>query len=316
MHILITGGCGYVGTLLTTTLLDEGHDVTVVDAQWFGNWLAPHPRLKLIQEDVRHIDRIPLRGVDAIIHLANVANDPCVELDPKLSWEVNCLATMQLADRAVRAKVRQFIYASSGSVYGVKTEESVTEDLITEPISEYNKTKMVSDRVVLSYRDELIVQCVRPATVCGVSARMRLDLAVNMLTMQALTRGEITVLGGDQTRPNIHVQDMVRVYQHLLKTGAAHTGVFNAGFENLSILEIAQRIARVIPARITVKPSNDPRSYRLNSDKLRATGFAPTKTVEDAIREVAAAYQAGTLRDEDHWYNIRWMKKSPVKIAA
>lgn len=315
MHILVTGGCGYVGSTLTNKLLDQGHDVTVVDAQWFGNWLKPHARLRIIQEDVRNVDRLPLVGVEAIVHLANVANDPCVELDPKLSWEVNCLATMQLADRAVRHKVRQFIYASSGSVYGVKTEDNVTEGLITEPISEYNKTKMVSDRVVLSYGDEMIVQCIRPATVCGVSPRMRLDLAVNMLTMQALTRGEITVLGGDQTRPNIHLQDMVGVYQHFLKIGAAHTGVFNAGFENISILEIAQRISRVIPARITVKPSNDPRSYRLNSDKLRATGFTPTRTVQHAIEEVAHAYRAGEIRDEENWYNIRWMKKSLPQAA-
>lgn len=309
MHILVTGGCGYVGTVLTTNLLDQGHDVTVVDAQWFGNWLNPRPGLRLVKEDVRNVDRIPLDGVEAIIHLANIANDPCVELDPKLSWEVNCLATMQLADRAVRHKVRQFMFASSGSVYGVKSEDNVTENLTTEPISEYNKTKMVSDRVVLSYRDDMIVQCVRPATVCGLSPRMRLDLAVNMLTMQALTRGEITVLGGDQTRPNIHIEDMARIYQHFLTVGAAHTGVFNAGFENISILAIAQRIASKITAKITIKESNDPRSYRLNSDKLRATGFEPSKSVHEAINEIAQAYRAGQLKDEEHWYNIRWMKK-------
>jgi nucleoside-diphosphate-sugar epimerase len=310
MHILVTGGCGYVGSTLTAALLKDGYDVTVVDAQWFGNELKPAPRLRVIQEDVRNVDRIPLRGVDAIIHLANVANDPCVELDPKLSWEVNCLASQQLADRAVRAKVKQFIFASSGSVYGVKEEANVTEDLTTEPISEYNKTKMVTDRIILSYKDDMIVQCVRPATVCGVSPRMRLDLSVNLLTMQALTRGEITVLGGNQTRPNIHLHDMVRVYQHFLKNGERHRGVFNAGFENISIMDIAQRITQAIPAKITVKPSNDPRSYRLNSDKLRATGFAPEKTVNDAIQEVMAAYRAGALKEDDRWYNIRWMKQT------
>lgn len=315
MHILVTGGCGYVGSVLTAALLREGYDVTVVDAQWFGNELKPAPRLRVIREDVRNVDKIPLAGVDAVIHLANVANDPCVELDPKLSWEVNCLASQQLADRAVRNKVKQFIFASSGSVYGVKSEENVTEDLTTEPISEYNKTKMVTDRVILSYRDEMIVQCVRPATVCGVSPRMRLDLSVNLLTMQALTRGEITVLGGAQTRPNIHLHDMVRVYLHFLKVGARHTGVFNAGFENMSIMEIAERVTKVTPAKITVKPSNDPRSYRLNSDKLRATGFAPEKTVQHAIDEVVAAYRAGQLKDDDRWYNIRWMKAAAAKAA-
>lgn len=310
MHILVTGGCGFVGSVLTNRLLDVGYDVTVVDAQWFGNELTPRPRLKVIREDVCNIDRIPLDGVDAIIHLANVANDPCVELDPKLSWEVNCLATMRLADRAVRHRVGQFIYASSGSVYGVKSEEQVTEDLTTEPISEYNKTKMVSDRVVLSYGGDMIVQSIRPATVCGVSPRMRLDLAVNLLTMHALTRGEITVLGGDQARPNIHLDDMVGVYLHFLGKGRAHAGVFNAGFENMTIMEIAQRITRTVPAKITVRPSNDPRSYRLNSDKLLKTGFTPAKTVQHAIDELVAAYRAGRVKDDDRWHNIRWMKAS------
>lgn len=308
MAILVTGGAGFVGSRLVQTLLEGGHDVTVVDAQWFGNELPPHPRLRMVQADIRDVDGLPIQGHEAIIHLANVANDPCVDLDPKLSWEVNCLGTMLLAEKAVRAGVRQFIFASSGSVYGVKQEEHVTEDLMPEPISEYNKTKMVSDRVVLSYGGQMAVQCIRPATVCGLSPRMRLDLAVNLLTVQALTRGEITVLGGDQIRPNIHIDDMVGVYLHFLGAGRSHSGVFNAGFENISIMDIAREITKTIPAQITVKPSNDPRSYRLNSDKLLATGFSPKKKVKDAIAEVAEAYRAGRFKDEDRWYNIRWMK--------
>ncbi len=309
MRILLTGGCGFIGSVLTRDLLTEGHDVTVVDIQWFGNHLPPHPRLRVIREDVRNAERLPMEGVDAVLHLANVANDPCSELNAKLSWEVNVLATMRLVEHAIRHGVRQFVYASSGSVYGVKEEPQVTEDLPLVPISDYNKTKMISERVLLSYRDAIAVQCVRPATVCGVSPRMRLDLSVNMLTMQALSKGRITVFGGEQTRPNIHLRDMVRVYLHFLALGPRVTGVFNAGFENLSISEIARKVAESAPAEIVVTESNDPRSYRLNSDRLLATGFRPEFRVADAIREVADAYRAGKLADEDNSYNIKAMKK-------
>jgi len=309
MRILLTGGCGFIGSVLTRRLLEEGHDVTVVDTMWFGNHLQPHERLRVIREDVRNAERIPLNDVDAVIHLANVANDPCSELNAKLSWEVNVLATMRLVEHAIRHGVKQFTYASSGSVYGVKEEPEVTEDLPLLPISDYNKTKMISERVLLSYGDSIAVQCLRPATVCGVSPRMRLDLSVNMLTMQALSKGKITVFGGDQTRPNIHIRDMVRVYLHFLALGTRVTGVFNAGFENLSILDIARKVAEFAPAEIVVTESNDPRSYRLNSDKLLATGFKPEYRVADAIREVIDAYKAGIISDEDNSYNIRAMKR-------
>jgi nucleoside-diphosphate-sugar epimerase len=237
-----------------------------------------------------------------------VANDPCSDLNAKLSWEVNVLATMRLVEKAIAHGARQFIFASSGSVYGVKDEPQVTEDLSLVPISDYNKTKMVAERVLLSYADRIVVQCVRPATICGFSPRMRLDLSVNMLTVQALARKRITVFGGDQTRPNIHLRDMVRVYQHFLHKGDALAGCYNAGFENLSIMAIAQRVARHAPAEIVVTESNDPRSYRLDSSKLLNTGFQPQFTVEQAIGELVALYRAGTLRDEDRWYNIRTMK--------
>src|SRR5262245_42284906 len=174
MRILVTGACGYKGTVLVPKLLKAGHDVVAFDVMWFGNFLEPHPKLTITRGDVRNIDAIPLEGVDAIIHLSSVANDPCGELDPKLTWEISCLATMQLADRAVRRWVERFIYASSGSVYGVKGEPDVTEDLELTPLSEYNKTKMVAERVLLSYAEGMVIQIVRPATVCGYSPRMRL----------------------------------------------------------------------------------------------------------------------------------------------
>jgi nucleoside-diphosphate-sugar epimerase len=316
MKLLVTGGCGYKGSVLVPKLLDHGHDVIVVDIQWFGNFLQSHPRLHLLTVDVRNVDELPLEGVEAIIHLASVANDPCSDLDPKLTWEISALSTMQLADAAIRKGVRQFIYASSGSVYGIKEEEDVTEDLTLKPISAYNKAKMVAERVLLSYSNQMLVQIIRPATVCGYSPRMRLDVSVNMLTMQALTKGIVTVFGGGQVRPNIHVQDITDLYLFCLEKGKAIQGVYNAGFENISILDIARRVVRKIPAEIKVTESQDPRSYRINSDKLLATGFRPQKNVDAAIDELIEKYQKGILKDEDRWYNLRWMKQSPEKSAA
>lgn len=309
MKILVTGGAGYVGNALTPALLADGHEVVVYDAMWFGNALTPADRLEVVEGDIREIAAVPMAGCDVVIHLANVANDPCAEIDPKLTWEVNTLATMRLAEKAIAGGVRQFIYASSGSVYGVKEEAEVTEELPLVPISDYNKTKMVSERVLLSYADRFILQCVRPATICGHSPRIRLDLSVNMLTMQALRNGRITLFGGEQTRPNIHLADMVRVYQHLLALGDRAPGIYNAGFENLSIREIAERITSRIPAEVVITESNDPRSYRLSSAKLLATGFEPRHSIDDAIRELQELYEAGNLEDDDQCYNIRTMKQ-------
>ena len=256
MNILVTGGCGYKGTVLVPKLLARGHKVRVIDTMWFGNFLPPHANLSVVQGDVRDIDRISLDGIDSIIHLSSVANDPCGDLDPKLTWEISALATMQLADKAVRTGVERFIYASSGSVYGIKEELQVTEDLELKPISEYNKTKMVAERVMLSYADKMAVQIVRPATVCGYSPRMRLDVSVNMLTMQALRNQKITVFGGGQVRPNIHIDDITDLYVFMLDH-PEHHGIYNAGFENLSIMEIAQRVVEYAPAEIAVTESND-----------------------------------------------------------
>ena len=216
---------------------------------------------------------------------------------------------MRLVERAIQHKVKQFIYASSGSVYGVKDEPEVTEDLSLVPISDYNKTKMISERVLLSYQDSILVQCIRPATICGYSPRMRLDLAVNMLTAQAVANGKITVFGGDQTRPNIHMGDMIRVYQHFLERGEDLAGIYNAGFENISIMDIARKVTEFAPAEIVVTESNDPRSYRLSSKKLLASGFQPESGVADGIQEVIEALKSGRLKDEDGCYNIRTMKK-------
>ena len=309
MNIFLTGGCGYKGTVLVPKLLELGHKVQVLDTMWFGNFLQPHSNLIVTKGDVREIENLSFDGIDSVIHLSSVANDPCGDLDPKLTWEISALATMQIADKAVRHGVKQFIYASSGSVYGVKDEDQVTEDLELKPISEYNKTKMVSERVLLSYADQMAIQIVRPATVCGYSPRMRLDVAVNLLTIQALAKGEITVFGGDQTRPNIHIDDITDLYVFLLSHPKV-TGVFNAGFENISILDIAHLITKQVPVKISVTASSDPRSYRVNSDKLVRAGFKPKKTVDIAISEIIEKFNSGVLKDEDHFYNLRWMEKT------
>lgn len=308
MNIFVTGACGYKGTVLVPKLLKAGHKVTAFDIQWFGNYLEPHSDLTVVKGDIRNIDEVDLDGIDTVIHLSSVANDPCGDLDPKLTWEISCLATMHLADRAKRTGVKQFIYASSGSVYGISDEPQVTEELELFPLSEYNKTKMCGERIVLSYSDDMIVQIVRPATVCGYSPRMRLDVSVNMLTMQALENGKITVFGGEQTRPNIHIDDITDLYLFFLDN-PQHTGVYNAGFENLSIREIAEMVCQMADAEISVTPSNDPRSYRVNSDKLLATGFRPKKTVRDAIEELTGLYSQGVLKNKPNFHNLNWMQK-------
>ena len=264
----------------------------------------------MVKGDVRNIEEVPLdSSTDCIIHFASIANDPCGDLNPQLTWEVSALATMQLADRANRLGVKRFIYASSGSVYGVKEEDQVTEDLELKPISEYNKTKMVAERVLLSYKDEMVVQIVRPATVCGYSPRMRLDVSVNLLTMHALSKGKITVFGGKQVRPNIHIDDIADVYIHLIDN-PQFKGIFNAGFENISILDIANLVTKHIPVEIEITESNDPRSYRVNSDRLLATGFKPKKTVENAIIEIIEKYNSGVLKDDENFYNLKWMQSN------
>jgi len=309
MKILVTGGCGYKGHVLIPKLLERDHMVTSFDTQWFGSYHKPHPNFLNLKGDIRDIDSIPMDDIDCIIHLASIANDPCSDLNPKLSWEVGALATMQIADKAKRIGVKRIIYASSGSVYGVKSEDMVTENLSLSPISEYNKTKMVAERVLLSYKDKINIQILRPATVCGLSPRMRLDVSVNLLSMLALDKGEITVFGGKQVRPNVHIDDVTDAYLHLIDH-PEHKGIFNIGFENISIMNIASLITKHIPVNIKVSDSNDPRSYRLCSDKFLNTGFKPKKNVEFAIKEIIEAYSNGSLKNDERFHNLKWMQKN------
>ena len=309
MNVLVTGGSGYVGTMLVNDLLSHFHQVTVLDNDWFGNKLVPSSNLSLWKGDIRELDRYCFNDFDSIIHLANIANDPAVELNPKLSWEVNVLASQQLIEKAVDSDIKQFIFASSGSVYGIRNEEKVTEELKPVPISTYNKTKMIAERVFLSYREKIKVHCVRPATVCGWSPQMRLDVCVNLLTFQALKEGKITVFGGDQIRPNIHIRDLCNVYMHFLENPQLDSGFYNAGFENFSVIQIAQMISKEIPCQIEIQDSNDPRCYRQNSDKLKTTGFLSRYCVKDAIEEIKKQYEKGILQDDPRFHRVIWMKK-------
>ena len=308
-HILVTGGCGYTGSVLTNDLVDLGNKVTVVDTQWFGNYLTPRKNLNVIKMDIRNYDKIPLIEVDTVVHLASIANDPSVELNSKLSWEVNVLATQKLIENSINNKVKQFIFASSGSVYGVKEEKEVTEDLSLVPISIYNKTKMISERVLQSYESEIKLHCIRPATVCGYSPRMRLDVSVNMFVFQALKFKKMTVFGGNQIRPNIHIQDLSNVYKHFIFNINLPAGFYNAGFENLKIIDIAKEVAKVIPSKIVIKDNIDPRSYRQNSDKLLSTGFKKKFSVREAIKDLKEKYENKKFIESDRCYTVKWMKE-------
>ena len=314
MNIFITGGCGYKGSVLIPELLEDGHKVTNLDNQWFGNYLKPHPNLKLIKGDIREIEKLSFKDFEVIIHLANIANDPAVELNPNLSWEINVLASYKIIDKAVREGVKQFIYASSGSVYGIKAETNVTEDLPLIPISTYNKTKMIAERVFLSFDKKIKVHNIRPATVCGISPRMRLDVSVNLLTFQALKNKKINVFGGNQTRPNIHIKDMINVYKHFIKNPNIDNGNYNSGFENISILDIAKIIQKKTNAEINILESNDPRSYRQDSTKLLKTGFKQLYGVEDAIDEIIQKFTSGKLQEKKNFYTVSWMKSLKLDL--
>ena len=306
MNILVTGACGYKGSVLVPKLIKRGYNVNALDIQWFGNFLKPAPNLKILKHDVNDTENINLEGIDVIIHLASIGNDPTGDLNPKLTWETSCLSTMRLIDRCSREGIKRFIYASSGSVYGLKEEKNVTEDLTLVPISEYNKTKMVSERVILSYSSKVKSQIIRPATVCGLSPRMRLDVSVNLLTMAALEKKVITVFGGEQVRPNIHIDDITDVYLHFLDNPNLE-GVYNAGFENLSIRSIAEIISKKLNVPIKYTSTNDIRSYRVDSTKLLNTGYKQKFSVEDAIDQIIFSYKNDTLKNLPMFHNLKWM---------
>jgi len=310
MKILIIGGLGYTGSVLTNQLLNSKNHVTTIDTAWFGDQVKAHKNLKKIKADIRNLKEISFKKFEKVIHLANIANDPSVDLNPSLSWEVNVLATKQILEKCIKDKVKHFIYASSGSVYGLKKEKKVTEDLDLEPISTYNKTKMVSEKVIESYKDHIKYHIIRPATVCGYSPRMRLDVTVNMFVYQAIFKKKITIFGGKQIRPNINIQDLTNVYCHFIRKDNLKSGIFNAGFENLSILDIAKKISKKTNCKLEIiKKVNDQRSYRQNSDKLLSTGFKRKFSVDHAINEIYEKFKTKSLKPSQKSFTVKYMKK-------
>ena len=315
MNFLITGGCGYIGTKLTQHLLLKKNKVTIVDNCWFGNFHKKHKNLKIINEDIRNFDKLNIKNTYAIIHLANIANDPTVELNPTLSWEVNVFASKIIADHAIKNNVKKIIFFSSGSVYGVKKEKKVTEDLKLNPISAYNKTKMIAERVFLSYKNKIDIKCLRPATVCGFSNRLRLDVTVNKLTFDGFYKNKIFVDGGSQIRPNVNLKDIIRVVDYFLFSKKKFKeDIYNMGFENCSILEMAKKIQKKTGAKIIINKSIDVRSYRQDSSRLIKTGFRPRYNTDDAIDELVQYFSKNKENNfGDQNFNLIKMKQLNVR---
>ena len=324
-NVLVTGGAGYVGCVLVPKLLAKGHSVTVYDILYYGNRLAPHPNLKVVEGDIRDIARLKphLAGMDAVLHLACISNDASFELDEALSTSVNLAAFEPLVIAAKAAAVKRFVYCSSSSVYGVSDAPDVTEDHPLVPLTLYNKYKGMCEPLLWKHQAPgFTCVTIRPATLCGYSPRQRLDLSVNILTNHAVTNRKITVFGGSQLRPNLHIDDMCDVYDLMLEAPEEKISgeTFNAGTQNLSIMEIAHIARRVVeeifpdkaPIDIVTTPTDDIRSYHVNSDKIfRTLGYRPKKTVEDAVRDLCAAFAAGKLpasMTDDIYFNVRRMK--------
>lgn len=329
-NVLVTGGAGYVGHVLTPRLLASGYNVTVYDTLYFGNRIPAHPNLTVIQGDIRETAKLAkaFEGQDAVLHLACISNDASFELDENLSKTINfdCFEPMVIA--AKKAGVKRFVYCSSSSVYGVSDSPNVTEEHPLVPLTLYNKFKGMCEPLLWKHKaDNFTCVAIRPATVCGYSPRCRLDLSVNILTNHAVNKGTITVFGGDQMRPNLHIEDMVDAYELMLKAPheKIHGEVFNIGFQNHSIADLAKTAKRIVEEEfpekgeinIVTTPSNDNRSYHVNSEKIhRVLGFQPKRTIQDAVRDLCRAFKAGKLAnsfDDDWYYNVRTMKKIEAK---
>jgi nucleoside-diphosphate-sugar epimerase len=326
--VLVTGGAGYVGSVLVPKLLAEGHTVRVLDTYYFGDdvlaAVKSHPNLTEIKADMRDrsaLDR-SLRGCTAVIHLACISNDPSFELDPSLGKSINYDAFFPLVQLSKQHGVKRFVYASSSSVYGIKEEENVTEELELKPLTDYSKYKALCEDVLLKEREPGFAALIlRPATVCGYSPRLRLDLSVNILTNLAYHKREITVFGGEQRRPNLHIQDMTDLYVQTLRWPAEKIDgkIYNAGWQNLKIREIAELAKKEVgeDVKIVTSPTDDLRSYHVSSEKIkRELGWEPRYTVPDAIRELVAAFKAGKVSNsltDPRYFNIKTMN---VRLAA
>lgn len=328
--VLVTGGAGYVGCVLVPKLLDAGYEVIVYDLMLFGSdGLPAHPNLRVVKGDIRDTESFKqeLEGVDSVIHLACISNDTRFELDPDLGKSINydCFEPMVVASKA--AGVRRFIYASTSSVYGVSDAPEVTEEHPLVPLTDYNKFKGLCEPILLRYQSpDFTTVIIRPATVCGYSPRMRFDLTVNILTNHAVNKGKITVFGGKQQRPNIHVDDIAELYVKLLELPdemiAGET--FNAGYQNHTVSELAEMVRKVVeeeiperaPIQIETTASDDPRSYHVSSRKIaEKLGYVPKRSVEDAVRDLCRAFKAGKLPgslEDDRYINVKYLKKGGI----
>ena len=327
-RVLVTGGAGYCGSLLVPQLLASGYKVTVYDIMFFGDYFLPKdsPNLKIIKGDIRDAKLVgeTAKGHDAFVSLACISNDASFELDEKLSTSVNLHAFEPMVVAAKKAGVKRFIYASSSSVYGVSEQPDVTEEHTLVPLTLYNKYKGMCEPLLRKHTDDNFVGVTfRPATVCGYAPRQRFDLSVNILTNHAVNAGKITVFGGSQMRPNLHVQDYCDVVQLFLTAPAQkiQNEIFNVGTQNLSLMQIAHLVRDVVSeefpqkgrVEIVTTPSDDLRSYHINSDKIkRVLGFKPSHSIEQAVRDLCQAFRDGRLpnsMDDDQYFNVRRLKR-------
>ena len=309
MNILVTGGCGYIGSVLIPSLLQKGYKITSIDKQLFGNFLPKHKNLKNIKLDISAIKNSYLKNIDTVIHLASISNDPSALINSSITWETNVLHTLKLLQVCKKNKIKKFIFASSGSVYGVSKKKIVDENSELIPISDYNKTKMVGEQLIQSYNKFFDTVILRPGTVCGFSKSLRLDLTVNAMTYTAIKKKVINVNGGNQIRPNVHIDDMVQTYLFFLHKKNAN-GIYNVGFENHSIMDIAKIIKKKLPeTSIKIIKSIDPRSYRLYSKKILKVGFKPKKSIKIAIDEFIEKYNSKKISNNDKSYRASYLKK-------
>lgn len=326
--VVVTGGAGYVGSALVPELLGKGYRVKVIDLMLYGKHVFDavrgNPNLEVMQADIRDRDALNrvLSGADAVIHLACISNDPSYELNPDLGKSINYDAFVDLLDVSKRQKVKRFIYASSSSVYGVKDEPRVTEDLSLEPLTDYSKYKAKCEEHLLAEAgDDITAAIVRPSTVCGYAPRLRLDLTVNILTNHAINNQLITVFGGEQMRPNIHIGDMVDAYALFLELPheKLHKTIYNVGYQNLKVKDIAELVKGVIGQDVEIKttPSDDDRSYRVSAERIKKDlGFEPKRNVEDAVRDLKNAFDMGLVPnplDDIKYYNVRLMKETNLQ---
>ncbi|MCG3203765.1 MAG: UDP-glucose 4-epimerase [Elusimicrobia bacterium] len=326
--VFLTGGAGYVGAVLVPKLLAKGYAVKVLDLYLYGDdvlgQVKDNPNLEQIKGDMRDtalLEKV-IPGCDAVIHLACISNDPSFELNPSLGKTINFDAFTPLVKISKKSGVKRFVYASSSSVYGVKATQNVTEDLPLEPLTDYSKYKAMCEDILLKERAKGFTMLIlRPATVCGYSPRLRLDLTVNILTNHAINNRKIIVFGGQQMRPNIHIDDVCDLYLQSLEWPDEKIDgkIFNAGYDNHKVLDIANMVKQVVGGdlSIEVKPTDDNRSYHISSEKIRRElGFVPKKTIKDAIQDLVNAFKAGKIPNsmtDKRYYNIKTMQALDLK---